>query len=479
MTAPATRRTKIVITLGPALESPEVLRAALAAGADVVRINLSHTDLPALGRWLDRVEAASAALGRPVGVMLDTAGPEVRVRAVTPQNPLPLGEGARLAVVEPGVQPPAEPAVTVDWPGLLAAVRPGSGLEFGDGALGLTTLEAGAGWVAGQVHRGGTVSLGQKISRVGAPWPLPILSPHDLEAFRAAGTRIDFVAVSLVRGPEDLSAARAALAGLGLQPWLVAKIETRAAVDALDAILPRADAVMVARGDLGVECSPLEVPELQKAIIFAAARRGVPVVTATQMLESMVHRPEPTRAETTDVANAIWDGSDAVMLSEETALGAYPVEAVRVLAELAARADQAIQYRHEPGLNPESVGAAVAWAAAALSRTLPLAAILTATESGTTARWVSRFRPRPPVVGLSPHLATRRRLTLLWGVIPWPMAPAKTSDDMMKEAVAAAVQGGVLAPGDRYLLTAGVPFGTPGTTNLLRIESVPEARDDV
>lgn len=464
MKAAATRRTKIVVTLGPALKGAERLREALEAGADVVRINLSHTTLEELRAWLEEVDRLEGALQRAVGVMLDTKGPEVRLTGV-PSPGIALKPGAAFVLGEPG-------GPSVDWPGWTQWLKVGSALEFGDGEAVAEVVAVDPPAVRLEVTQGGQLAPGKKVSPGQGTWPLPPLSPFDCAALEAAGGRVDFVAVSFVRSPEDLRQVRQWLAARGFTPQLVAKMETRRAVEQLDAILAEADAVMVARGDLGVECSPVEVPELQKQIIFAASGRGVPVITATQMLESMVEHPVPTRAEATDVANAIWDGSDAVMLSEETAVGRYPIEAIRTLAELAARADQAAQYRHRIPLRPQSVAEAVAWAACAIADTLGVDAILTPTESGATARSVSRYRPAPPVAGLSPHRHVLRRLTLWWGITPIPMEPAHSSDDMMKAAVTAAVRRGMVAEGDRYILTAGVPFGTPGSTNLLRIESV-------
>jgi pyruvate kinase len=469
------RRTKILATLGPASDDPEVLGDLLDAGVDMVRLSLAHGP-PADHRHRIRlVRELAERQGRTVGVLADLPGPKVRT------GPFPDG-GAFLAegddVVLVAADGPSDPQrITVDEAHLVDCVTPGDQVVLGDGTVTLVVLAVAGGEVRARVE-----SAGRLQGRPGAHlpsdrWLPPVPTPDDLRLIDEVAREADWVAMSFVRTPEELQVVRKALGPDG--PRLMAKIETRAAVDHLDELLDAADGVMVARGDLGIDFPIEDVPHLQKRIIRACGEHGLPVVTATQMLESMVTAPSPTRAEATDVANAVGDGTDALMLSAETAIGHDPALVVRTMARIAERAEQFNDHRdHARGLveqrapSTQAVTVAMAHAAQRASEYLQLAAIVCCTRAGHTARAMAAVRPACRLIGASPSPATARQLTLSWGVEPLVVGEYRTIDEMVWCVVEAAVERGLVPHGDTIAVLAGAPGSPTHTTDVLRIVGV-------
>jgi len=465
------RRTKIVATVGPSSDSEQRLVELLAAGVDVFRLNLSHGGLESHRDRISRIQAVRERVGSTAAIMLDTRGPEVRL-GTFPGGSIILNVGDHFRLY-------AKPregnrsGVSVNWPGLIAASDVGLTMLLDDGNLVMRIVDKTDDALELEVLVGGELKDRKKVSAPGSVWPLPALSDTDREILTmGAEMGMDYVAASFVRDQADLNEVRKFLAEIHSDAWVISKIESPEAITNLEEIIRGSDGVMVARGDLGVEVPAEQVPDLQKAIIRGANRQGIPVITATQMLESMVHQPQSTRAEATDVANAIWDGSDAVMLSAETASGQFPIEAVEVMAKLAAQADSHPEYLHRDHWEIGRVSEAVAKASAEAAEGLGADAILTVTQSGYTARMLSRSRTQVPIFALSSEMRVVRRMNLFWGVTPFQMPVAVDTDDMMAKAVDVALAEKAIQIGDLVVFTAGVPVGVPGTTNLMRIETI-------
>jgi pyruvate kinase len=472
------RRTKILATLGPASDEPQEIEALLRAGADAVRLNLSHGTLEGHLERMRMVRELEAVLGRPVAVLADLPGPKVRAGSF-PEGGVMLEPGALVTLVA-DEGPSTATRLTVDYEWLAEDVQPGDRLVVGDGAIMLEALTVGDHQVEAAVRSGGLIQ-----GRPGVSIPserLRLTSPTDddlILAAAAAAAGVDFVAVSFVRTAQDLDLVREVVAPWGTR--LVAKIETPGAIEHLDAICERADAVMVARGDLGIECPLEDVPHLQKHIIRTCVEAGVPVITATQMLESMISAPLPTRAEVSDVANAVFDGTDAVMLSGETAIGRHPPLVVSTMAQVAARAEQQADYarwatrlghvqRRSWPDGPERITYAITHAAWQAASDLEAAAILCCTRTGRTARAMARFRPEAQLLGLSPDRATVRSLCLTWGVRPVQVEMYDTKDDLVWFSVERAVHAGHVHPGDHVVVLAGAPDRPTGAaTDVVRI----------
>lgn len=465
------RRTKIVATVGPSSDGESRLEALLSAGVDVFRLNLSHGNVTAHRERILRIHQVRERVGSTVAVMLDTRGPEVRL-GTFPGGSVRVAVGAHFFLYKSG-QEGSEDGAPVNWPGLIDASDIGATLLLDDGNLVMRVVDKTQDALELEVLVGGELKDRKKVSAPGSVWPLPALSETDREILAmGAELGMDYVAASFIRNQDDLTEVRKLLEDLHSEALVISKIESPEAIINLEEIIRGSDGVMVARGDLGVEVPAEQVPDLQKAIIHRANQQGIPVITATQMLESMVHQPQPTRAEATDVANAIWDGSDAVMLSAETASGEFPVEAVAVMAKLAANADAHPEYLHRTAWDIVRVSEAVAKASAEAAEGLGADAILTVTQSGYTARMLSRSRTAVPIVALSSEPRVVRQMHLLWGVTPLKMQVAGDSDDMMTKAVDVGLGAGVVHVGDLVVFTAGVPAGVPGTTNLMRIETI-------
>ncbi len=469
------RRTKIVATLGPATDDPTVLRGMIEAGVDVARINLSHGKWEDHARRLELLAEACKAAGREVAVLVDTRGPEVRI-GTFPAGPVRLETGQRFTLTTQDVPGDRERA-SVNYPGLPEDVAEGDSILLDDGNIALRVEAVEGTEVHCTVVAGGVLRDRKKVNLPGVRLSLPALTGEDEADLRsAARVGVDFVAVSFVRSVEDVLAVREILEDEGSDMEVIAKIENSLGLENLDDILEVADGLMVARGDLGVEVPAEEIPLIQKDMIRRANTLAKPVITATQMLESMIERPRPTRAEASDVANAILDGTDAVMLSGETAVGKYPVEAVRIMARIAERADAALitsrprEYLHSQARRTitDSIGFATCQAA----QDLEAGAIIAATQSGQTARMIARYRPGAPLVAATTDERVARRLSLSWGVQSMVVERAANTDEMIDLSVDAALERGLIQEGEVVLITAGIPTGIPGTTNMLKVHTV-------
>ncbi len=463
------RRTKITATIGPSCDDPIIMAKMMCAGMDVARLNLSHGDRETHRQRIRLLRKTSQEVGIEIGIMLDTCGPEVRLTQL--DQPRELKPGDYLVLTRDDV--PGPDRVGVSWDGIFSMIAPGHQLWVDDGNLVMRCIEQRSNALKLEVVVGGILKNRKKISSPDSTWPLDILTDRDRDILlMGIEEEMDFVAASFVRSAEDVVAIRKFFEVNRFDPLIISKIENRAGVENLAEILAVSNGVMVARGDLGVELPPEQVPWLQKDIILQANELGIPVVTATQMLESMTHNPRPTRAEVSDVAHAIWDGSDSVMLSAETASGQYPVEAVQMMAKIAGDADARREYVIPRARATSRVADAVSRAAAEVADSLDARAILTSTATGYTARMVSRSRPSVPIVAISPSQTVVRRLKLTWGVFPLSSDDAEHSDDMVAKAIEAAADCGYVSDGDLVVLIAGVPSGIPGTTNFLRVETV-------
>jgi len=458
-----------VATLGPACDSPERLRALVAAGVDAVRFNLSHgTHAEHAERaWL--VREIAAAEGRPVALIADLQGPKLRVGELPEPVVLATGEEVTVSAEEVAVdgELPVAPAVIGE------VLEPGHDLLIDDGLVRLRVDEVERGRARCAVLVGGRVSSHKGVNLPGVSIPIPSLTGKDtVDLEWALDTGVDFVALSFVRSAADVRDLRMRIEQAGSHAHVIAKIEKSEAVDVLDDLLAETDAVMVARGDLGVEIGPALVPLVQKRIIQRALERGKPVITATQMLESMVHSAEPTRAEASDVANAILDGTSAVMLSGETAVGEYPVEAVAYMDRIARAVEPSMHYRHElpeADQNP-TIGLAMSNAACDLAEALRAKAILVPTFTGRTASAVARLRPRRPIVALTHVDWAMRQLALEWGVTPVLISETNDVEDLWRLAVEATRDAGLLEVGDRVVITAGTAVNIPGSTNVIKVD---------
>ncbi|HEY1250690.1 MAG TPA: pyruvate kinase [Thermoanaerobaculia bacterium] len=468
-------RTKIVCTIGPASRSPETLKRLSEAGMDVARLNFSHGTHSEHAEVIASLRAVSAATGRNIAILQDLSGVKIRIGEL-PGDGVRLEPGAAFTLTSRPV-PGDAGMVSVSVPDLPRSVAPGDAVLLSDGELQLRVEDTTATDVRCRVVAGGWLSSHKGVS-LPRSRTAPGLTPKDREDLRfGAAHGVDYVALSFVRSAEDVRLARRELAGLSAPAPLIAKIENPDAIAHIDAILAESDGIMVARGDLGVE-TPLEhVPLLQKMLIEKSNRAGKPVITATQMLLSMVENPRPTRAEVGDVANAILDGTDAVMLSEETAAGRYPAEAVATMQRIARDTESAFPFEQwirrfeDRGL--QSLPEAVAGAACELAEHVGASVIVAWTEEGATARLVAKHRPRSPVLALCTSAATARRLALVWGVIPFVVETADDTDAMLEKAPSIAVAQGLMRPGEKAVITAGVPRGVSGSTNLIKAAVAP------
>jgi pyruvate kinase len=475
------RRTKIVCTIGPASSSSDELDRLVAAGLDVARLNFSHGTHDEHADVVRRIREGEARWGRPIAILQDLQGPKIRLGTFGP------GGGARVDL-EPGrpftlsarpVEGTAERA-SITHPEYLRDLRAGDEIWMDDGMIQLRVESTSADEVRCRVVVGGRISDHKGLSLPRVTFPVSCLTPKDREDLRF-GLRqgVDYVAVSFVRSAADIDEVRAFLREQGADLPIVAKLERHEIVDNLPGILSKVDAVMVARGDLGVDVPIEDVPHIQKEIIRQARGAKIPVIVATQMLESMVTHLRPTRAEVSDVSTAIFDGADAVMLSAETATGRYPHDAVAVMARVAERADDAVlsidreRRRRRPGASfPEAVSDAAATAAHVLSAR----AIVAFTESGFSARLISQARPSVPIIALTPFIEVQRRLALSWGVTSRLIRKVETTDDLIEEVEATLLSDGAVRPNDVIVIISGSPMWVRGTTNLLKLHRVGERR---
>ncbi|MBD0270360.1 MAG: pyruvate kinase [Acetobacteraceae bacterium] len=466
------RRTKVVATLGPASTSPEMVERLYRAGADVFRLNFSHGSHTDHEARIGIIRALEGKVGRPIGILADVQGPKLRVgRFGGGRVQLQAGQPFRLDL---NPTPGDVRRVQLPHPEIIGAARIGTTLLLDDGKLRLRVSHVRGDHLETEVVVGGALSDRKGVNVPDVALPIPALTAKDREdlAF-ALGHGIEYVGLSFVQRPEDVAEAREITAG---RAWLMVKMEKPQAVENLDSILALTDCVMVARGDLGVELPPEEVPLVQKRIVRAARQLGKPVVVATQMLESMIAAPAPTRAEASDVATAVFDGADAVMLSAETAAGQYPWEAVNMMDRILARVEaddgwRALTDAARPDPEPNSAGA-IAAAARQVAHTIGAQAIATFTSTGSTTLRMARERPDCPIVGLTASEASARRLAVVWGVHPVVAPEPNTMSEMVTRALRAAQAEGFAKSGQEVVVTAGVPFGVPGTTNALRVASV-------
>jgi pyruvate kinase len=460
---------KIIATLGPASSSAERIRALHSAGADVFRLNFSHGERADHRARCDAVRKLERELGRPIGILVDLQGPKIRVGKFA-GGAVTLVAGGRLRLdLDPA--PGDEHRAPLPHPEVFQVLAPGQMVLLDDGRLRLKVDKVGRDFADTTIVVGGALSERKGVNLPGAVLPLSALTDKDLRDLDfGLSLGADWIALSFVQRPDDVAQLRKLV---GNRAAIMSKIEKPQALDHLDEIVELSDAVMVARGDLGVELPPEDVPSLQKQIVRAGRRAGKPVVVATQMLDSMVRDPAPTRAEASDVANAVYDGADAVMLSAETASGAYPVEAVAMMSRIIRRVEQDPAYRlimdanHPP---PQATAAdAITLAAREVAQTIAAACIVTYTSSGSTAQRASRERPPVPILCLTGRTQTARRMTLSWGVHCFFSHDVSDVDEMVRYAQDSAKANGVAQGGERIVITAGVPFGTPGATNMLRV----------
>ncbi len=464
--------TKIVATLGPASAAPESIRALFDAGVDVFRLNFSHGDHANKKANIDTIRSIEKETGRPIAIMMDLQGPKLRVGAFK-DGPIELqaGDEFRLELED---KPGNQSRVTLPHKEIFAALKAPTDLLLDDGKIRLRVIESGTDFANTEVVNGGALSDRKGVNVPGVALPLSALTEKDLKDMNfGLDQGVDICALSFVQRPQDLGDARKLIQG---RAALLTKLEKPTAINHLEQLVEMSDMVMVARGDLGVELPPEVVPVLQKRIVATCREMGKPVIVATQMLESMINAPTPTRAEASDVATAVYDGADGVMLSAETAAGQYPIDAAAIMNRIVEHTESDLRYRkllEAEALEPEATAAdAISAAARQVAVTLSAKAIVTYTTSGSTTMRAARERPEVPVIGLTPSIATARRLAAVWGVHSVHTKDARDFGEMVQFASDHALQDGFALEGDRIVITAGVPFGTPGATNILRIARV-------
>ncbi|MDD2553531.1 MAG: pyruvate kinase [Desulfotomaculaceae bacterium] len=470
------RRTKIVCTIGPASDSVKTLKKLMLAGMNVARLNFSHgTQEEHKGR-IEAIRQAAEESGQNVAIVLDTKGPEIRLGHFK-EELVQLAEGDQITLTTEPVKGDKK-LIPVTHTGLPGDVHEGDTILVADGLIAMRVLSTSDTEIQCIVLNGGELTSQKGVNVPGVAISLPSITDKDIQDIVfGVEHELDFIAASFIRKAADVLAIRQIVEEAGGSLDIISKIESRRAVNNLDEIIKVSDGIMVARGDLGVEIPVEEVPLIQKTIIEKCNLAGKPVVTATQMLESMIHNPRPTRAETSDVANAIFDGSDAVMLSAETASGKYPLESVEMMARIACRAEAALHYEellNKKGADThrQTVTNAIGYATCSIAQNLGAAAIIVSTESGHTAKMVSKYRPKAPIVAVTPHAAVMRKLALNWGVNPLNAASRASTDEMMDEAIDAALCAGLIDGGELIVFTAGIPVGIKGTTNLIRVHTV-------
>jgi pyruvate kinase len=465
-------RTKIVCTIGPSSNSKEIIAALVASGMSVARLNFSHGSHADHKEMILRIREASATADRPVAVLQDLCGPKIRVGKL-PDDGIRLSPGQSL-ILTVDKRPAQGNRVPVSYHALPSQVKPGDRILLADGMMELTVERTTPDEIVCTVITGGMLTSNKGINLPSSSLDIPALTEKDRrDLIFGLEMDVDYVALSFVRAAADIHAIKKIIHRQGKQTPVIAKIEKHEALDHIDAILEAADGIMVARGDLGVEIPLERVPYIQKKLVRKANIAGKPVVIATQMLRSMVESPRPTRAEATDVANGVLDGADAVMLSEETASGDYPVEAVQFMARIAANAEE--KFPHEKYLEmlpKDGMAEAVSYAASILARDLNAGAIVATTRSGSTASHIARYRPVQPIIALSPDEVTVRRLTLFWGCVPFLLPVIEDTDQMVEQAALVSMERGHARKGDRIVITAGRPIWQSGTTNMLWVKEI-------
>lgn len=468
------RKTKIVCTIGPASANETVLREMIRGGMDVARLNFSHGDHESHKKTADMIKSVREELGTHTALLLDTKGPEIRVGTFA--EPIQLEKGDRFKLTFDDAEGDRT-KVSVTYKELWRDIRPGARILIDDGLVELCAEEVDRDGIACRVVNGGRVSNRKGVNIPGIQLSIPFLSERDKADIKFGIEQdFDFIAASFVQCADNIVEIRDYCEKLGCSDIrIIAKIENAAGVENIDEIIKVSDAIMVARGDMGVEIPMEDIPIVQKRIITKAYNAGKPAITATQMLESMTKNPRPTRAEITDVANAIYDGTSAIMLSGETAAGAYPVESVRTMASIAVRTESDIGY-HERFARCQSgfpnVTTAISHAACTTAGDLDANAIITVTKSGQTARMISRFRPQTPIIGCSPSIKACRQMALSWGVTPVLIEEQTTDEALFDHALERSYEEKLVDYGDLAVITAGLPLGVAGTTNILKVQIV-------
>jgi pyruvate kinase len=473
------RKVKIVCTIGPASDSPQVLDRLIESGMDAARLNFSHGSQDLHGRAIKAIREAAGRRRAAVAIIQDLQGPRIRVGSLPAQGlEVCTGQQVRLlsGLPQSGAQAAAD-EVPVTYAGLAQDVLPGARVLIDDGLIELTVTRVTGSTVACTVVTGGRITSHKGMNLPGTKVSAPTLTDKDREDLRfGVAQGVDYIALSFVRGPEDVVAAKKLIAECGGDVPVIVKIERPEAVVCLESLIEQADGLMIARGDLGVEMDPEVVPVLQKRIIAEANQRRRLVITATQMLESMTQHHRPTRAEASDVANAVFDGTDAVMLSAETAVGQYPVETVCVMDRIVRAAEEGVEpvvvRRAGPWRGEVSVPEAICGAAFRAAASTEAAAIVAFSESGTTARLMSKQRPAAPIFGLTPFEPVRQRMALYWGVSPRTMPQIEQTDERVREAERRLKAEGLVATGERIVILSGTEIGRPGGTNLMKLHEV-------
>ncbi len=471
------RKTKIVCTVGPATDDDKILREMMLAGMNVARFNFSHGDYEMHKKRFEQVVRLREELGLPIATMLDTKGPEIRLGKFVDDKPVEIFDGDTFTLTTEDIPCTAERA-SITFKGLPGDVSIGTKILINDGAVELVAEKITATDIICKVTTGGMLSNNKGINVPGVELSMPYLSERDMSDLEF-GSKMgyDFIAASFVRSSADISYLRKFTKSLGwTTPRIIAKIENMDGVNNIDEIIEVSDGIMVARGDMGVEIPFEQIPAIQKDIIEKGYLAGKQVITATQMLESMITNPKPTRAEITDVANAIYDGTSAIMLSGETAAGKHPVEAVRTMALIAETTEKDINYIHRLSKRPVSIERnqtnAISHAAVTTAHDISAKAVITVTKSGSTARNLSKFRPSCMIIGCTPNETVLRQMNMSWGVLPVMMDEKQNTDELFDSAIKAAVDAEYITKGDVVVLTAGIPLGIAGTTNMLKVASV-------
>ena len=465
------KKTKIVCTLGPATDDMEIMKELLNNGMNVARFNFSHGDHEGHKKRIDAIKQASLEVCKPVAIMLDTKGPEMRIGTFK-EGKIHLEAGQKFTLTGRTVDGD-QSIVSINHKTLAKEISVGNQILLSDGLIELKVIEINDLDILTQVLNSGDISNNKRAAAPGVSLNLPPLSEKDIEDIRFGITQdIDFIAASFVQRASDVITIRKILEQQNASTQIISKIENAEGVKNLEEILKVSDGLMVARGDLGVEIPAEEVPLIQKRMIHLCNQMGKPVITATQMLESMITNPRPTRAEASDVANAILDGTDAIMLSGETASGDYPVEAVKMMNLIALKTETALNTEEiltKLGYSQTTTTNAISHATVQISLELDAKGIITATESGFTAQMVSRYRPKAQIVAISPHEKTIRKLQLVWGVTAILGTSRSDTDQMTQESIQLSLNHGLIQEGDLVVLTAGVPIGTTGTTNMIQV----------
>ena len=471
------RQTKIVCTIGPATDSPDMIRRLIEAGMNVARLNFSHGTHEQYARVIKSIRDISAELDAPVAILQDLSGPKIRTGEMAPGSPPVLTSGSEFTLVGEEILG-NECRVSVTYFSALAQnLRPADGIFLADGSMQLRVVDVDKAGIRCEITTGGELRSRQGINVPGVSLGIPAVTEKDLMDLAFGMDKgVDFVALSFVQQVTDLIPLRHAMQIRGVEIPIIAKIEKHEALDNIDGIIDAADGIMIARGDLGIEIPLEQVPVMQKMIADKAGIKGKPVITATQMLESMIENSRPTRAEVTDVANAIFDGTDAVMLSGETAIGKYPVRAVEMMDRIARSTEEVLPYeeilRQRRAAISHTIPDAISHAACYTALDIDAKAIICCTQSGYTALMVAKYRPRPMIIAVTPLETTYRRLALSWSVLPLKIGQTENTDDMMERAMAAAKEAGMVTAGDVVVITAGVPIGVPGKTNIIKADMI-------